>query len=153
MIIRSAGFCHKKLIRSQNTLNFAYILYLKLREQGYKPELIEKYVRRWFVYSILRGRYSSSPESAFDFDVKQIAPGKDFGEYLANVEAAELSDTFWDFGVVQQLNTSVASSPTFNVFPAVPQGQQQGPVTVQPGCQLRLHTDRNQYPDWQEVPC
>ena len=116
MIIRSAGFCHKKLIRSQNTLNFAYILYLKLREQGYKPELIEKYVRRWFVYSILRGRYSSSPESAFDFDVKQIAPGKDFGEYLANVEAAELSDAFWDFGVVQQLNTSVASSPTFNVF-------------------------------------
>lgn len=116
MIIRSAGFCHKKLIRSQNTLNFAYILYLKLREKGCKPELIEKYVRRWFVYSILRGRYSMSPESNFDYDAKQIDRYDDFGEYLAEVEAAELSDAYWNFGAIQQLNTSVASSPIFNVF-------------------------------------
>lgn len=116
MIIRSAGFCASKLIRSQNTLNFAYILYLKLRELKYKPEDIEKYVRRWFVLSILTGRYSGSPESAFDFDVKQINPGQDFGQFLADIEAAELSDAFWDFGLVQQLNTSVASSPVFNVF-------------------------------------
>ena len=116
MIIRSAGFCHTKLIRSQNTLNFAYILFLKLREKGYKPELIEKYVRRWFVYSILRGRYSASPESNFDYDAKQIDKYEDFGEYLKEVEAAELSDAYWDFGAIQQLNTSVASSPIFNVF-------------------------------------
>lgn len=116
MIIRSAGFCQSRLIRSQNALNFAYILYLKLREKGCKDELIEKYVRRWFVYSILRGRYSSSPESNFDYDVKQAENRKDFGEYLAEVEAAELSDAFWDFGLVQTLNTSVASSPVFNVF-------------------------------------
>ena len=116
MIIRSAGFCSAKLIRSQNTLNFAYILYLKLRELKYKPADIEKYVRRWFVLSILTGRYSASPESSFDFDVKQITKESDFGEFLAATEAAELSDAFWDFGLVQQLNTSVASSPVFNVF-------------------------------------
>ena len=116
MIIRSAGFCSSKLIRSQNTLNFAYILFLKLRELKYKPEYIEKYVRRWFVLSILTGRYSASPESAFDFDVKQAGANQDFGLFLADTEAAELSDAFWDFGLVQQLNTSVASSPIFNVF-------------------------------------
>ena len=116
MIIRSAGFCDSKLIRSQNTLNFAYILYLKLRQKGYKSDQIEKYVRRWFVYSILRGRYSSSPESSFDYDVKQIEKRTDFGDYLSEIEAADLSDAFWDFGLVQSLNTSVASSPVFNVF-------------------------------------
>lgn len=116
MIVRSAGFCHSKLIRSQNTLNFAYILFLRLREKGYQPEHIEKYVRRWFVFSILRGRYSSSPESNFDYDVKQIDRYSDFGEYLAETEAAELSDAYWDFGAIQQLTTSVASSPIFNVF-------------------------------------
>ena len=116
MIIRSAGFCHSKLIRSQNTLNFAYILFLRLREKGYQPEHIEKYVRRWFVFSILRGRYSSSPESNFDYDVKQIDRYSDFGEYLAETEAAELSDAYWDFGAIQQLTTSIASSPIFNVF-------------------------------------
>jgi hypothetical protein len=116
MIIRSAGFCNSRLIRSQNTLNFAYILFLKLREKKYKPELIEKYVRRWFVYSILRGRYSMSPESNFDYDAKQIDKYDDFGKYLAEVEAADLSDAYWDFGAIQQLNTSVDSSPIFNVF-------------------------------------
>ena len=116
MIIRSAGFCNSRLIRSQNTLNFAYILFLKLREKKYKPELIEKYVRRWFVYSILRGRYSMSPESNFDYDAKQIDKYDDFGKYLAEVEAADLSDAYWDFGAIQQLNTSIDSSPIFNVF-------------------------------------
>lgn len=116
MIIRSAGFCHTKLIRSQNTLNFAYILFLKLREKGCKPELIEKYVRRWFVYSILTGRYSEAPESKFDYDSKQVDKYTDFGEFLAEVEAADLSDAYWDVKAIQQLNTSVASSPIFNAF-------------------------------------
>lgn len=56
MIIKSAGFISSGLIRSQNALNFAYILYLKLRSQNYSPEAIETYVRRWFVLSILTGR-------------------------------------------------------------------------------------------------
>lgn len=116
MIIRSAGFCHTKLIRSQNTLNFAYILFLKLREKGCKSELIEKYVRRWFVYSILTGRYSEAPESKFDYDSKQVDKYTDFGEFLAEVEAADLSDAYWDVKAIQQLNTSVASSPVFNAF-------------------------------------
>jgi hypothetical protein len=115
MIIRSAGFISSKLIRSQNSLNFAYIVYLKLKSMGYKPNDIEKYVRRWFVLSVLTGRYSSSPESIFDRDIKNIA-NKDFGEYLSNVEQAVLSDTFFDVGLIQNLDTSVSSSPYFNVY-------------------------------------
>ena len=34
MIIRSAGFVDSSLIGSQNALNFSYILYLTLRQQG-----------------------------------------------------------------------------------------------------------------------
>lgn len=115
MIIRSAGFISSSLIRSQNALNFAYILYLKLRSLNYNQGEIEKYVRRWFVLSVLTGRYSGSPESAIDFDIRSIS-AKSFPEYLANVEAAELSEAFWDFSLVQSLDTSVSSSPFFNVY-------------------------------------
>jgi hypothetical protein len=115
MIIRSAGFIDSKLIRSRNALSFAYVIYLKLREQGENPVSIEKYVRRWFVYTILTGRYSGSPESIFDFDVKQIA-SRAFGEYLAEKEQGELSDAFWNAALPQSLDTSVPSSPYFNVF-------------------------------------
>jgi len=115
MIIHSAGFVSPTLIRSTNALNFAYTLYLKLKLKDYDPAKIETYVRKWFVLSILTGRYSGSPESQFDYDIKQISAG-DFGEFLKNVEDAELSDAFWNVSLIQKLNTSVASNPYFNVF-------------------------------------
>jgi len=115
MIIKSAGFIDTGQIRSQNALNFAYILYLKLKSQNYDPADIEHYVKKWFVLCILTGRYSSSPESKFDFDIKAISNRK-FEEYLNDVESAELSDAFWNASLIQSLNTSVASSPFFNVF-------------------------------------
>lgn len=115
MIVKSAGFISPKLIRSQNALNFAYIVYLKLKELGVNSVAIESYVRKWLVYSILTGRYSGSPESMFDFDIKQISQ-KPFGDYLKEKEEGELSDAFWNASLPQSLDTSVASSPYFHVF-------------------------------------
>lgn len=115
MIVKSAGFITPKLIRSQNVINFAYILYLKLKEKKESSVAIESHVRRWLVLSVLTGRYSSSPESLFDFDSKQVSQ-KNFADYLKETEEAELSDAFWDVGLPQSLNTSVASSPYFLVF-------------------------------------
>ncbi|MDF5994156.1 hypothetical protein P4200_04615 [Pseudomonas aeruginosa] len=49
MIIRSAGYVDSSMIGSVNALNFAYVLYLKLkRDLGNNPN-IESWVRRWFV--------------------------------------------------------------------------------------------------------
>ena len=115
MIIKSAGFISPKLIRSQNAINFAYIVYLKLKDLGVNSVAIESYVRRWLVYSILTGRYSSSPESLFDYDIKQIS-SKPFDQYLKENEDGELSDAFWNSSLPQSLDTSVASSPYFHVF-------------------------------------
>jgi hypothetical protein len=115
--IKAAGFVSSRMIRSQNALNAAYIVYLKLRAQGVPDQLIEGYVRRWFVLSILTGRYSSSPESQFDSDIREIASG-DFAKYLQTQEEAELSPAFWEVGLVQQLDTAQANSPQFWVWVA-----------------------------------
>jgi len=115
LIIRSTGFVDKSMIGSANALNFAYILYLKLkRDLGNNPN-IESWVRRWFVMSLLTGRYSGSPESRFDKDIKAIDTG-DLASVLAAIDAAELSEAFWDFGLPQSLNTSSINSPAINVF-------------------------------------
>lgn len=116
MIVRSAGIVRKSLIRSQNVLNFGYALYLALRERKINSNEIEQIVRRWLALSILTGRYSASPESAFDYDIKRFFSYDDPAEYLKIAEAAELSEAFWDVNLVQRLNTSVASSPYFNMF-------------------------------------
>lgn len=115
MIVRSAGFVSPRLLRSQNVLNFAYILYLKLLEQKVNDNDIGKYVRKWVVLSMLTGRYSSSPESSFDFDIKQLNE-KPFEQFLKEVEDGELSEAFWNALLPQRLDTSVASSPYFHVF-------------------------------------
>ena len=115
IIIRSAGFVDSSMIRSQNALNFAYILYLVLTGINEEPSKIESYIRKWYVMSVLTGRYSASPESSIDFDIRQIDT-QGIEKYLDDVVSAELSEAFWAAGLPQQMNTSVASSPYFKVY-------------------------------------
>ena len=115
MIVKSTGIISPSMIRSQNVLNFGYALYLLLRSNGEDAAIIEKVVRRWLVLTILTGRYSGSPESTFDYDIKRFQ-ANDPMEFLENTEAGELSDAFWNNILVTKLDTSVASSPMFHVF-------------------------------------
>lgn len=115
MIIKSAGFIKPWLIRSKNALNFAYLLYLSLRDKNLDGGLIEKYVKKWFVMSMLTGRSVGSFESQFDFDIKQLRD-RNFGEYFSQIEAAELGEGFWDVAMPENFNTSVASSPYWNIY-------------------------------------
>jgi uncharacterized protein with ParB-like and HNH nuclease domain len=115
MIIRSAGFVDVSMIGSQNALNFAYILYLTLRTLELPNSDIERYVRRWYVMSVLTGRYSSSPESTFDYDIKQIH-NQGIQAYSNSIIRGELSEAFWNASLPQEMDTSVASSPYYCLF-------------------------------------
>lgn len=118
LALKSAGFISSKLINSQMTLDFAYTLYLMLYNN---PDIdknnLKHYVTKWFVLSVLTGRYVGSPESAMDYDIRRIEE-KGFVEFLEEVEAAQLSETFWKVRLVQDLETTSTNSPAFNVFMA-----------------------------------
>lgn len=116
MILKSIGIEKASLVRSQNVLNFGYTLFIGLRSRGIDSNIIEKTVRRWIVATMLTGRYSGSPESSFDYDIKRFMSYENPIEYLEQFEAGALSDAFWDHALVDHLNTSVASSPYYNVF-------------------------------------
>lgn len=115
MIVQSTGIVDSRLVRSQNVLNFGYMLYLSLKDRGMNPATIESIVRRWIVLSMLTGRYSGSSESAIDYDIKHFTE-QDPETFLKTTEAGELSDAFWNTVLVQRLDTSVSSSPFFSVF-------------------------------------
>lgn len=117
IIIKSAGFIVNAMVRSQNSLNFAYALYLGLRRKGLDEPTIEKLVRRWFVLSILTGRFSGAAESQFEKDIR-LVDEPDFAQVLYRTEQAELSDAYWEFGLVQSLEVSATSHPLFWVFVA-----------------------------------
>ena len=116
LAIQSAGFICSRLIKSQMTLIFAYTLYLMLHDSPDIPkEKVKFYVGKWYVLSTLTGRYTGSPETAMEADIRRIKE-KGFMDVLAETEAAELSDAFWDISLVQKMETSSVSSPYLNVY-------------------------------------
>lgn len=116
LAIKNTGFISGKMINSQNALDFAYVVYLKLVLSGEVEKTeIKRYVGKWFIMSILTGRYSSSPETRMDTDIRNINE-KGVVQYLAEIEAAELSDAFWDYGLVQRLETPNSSAPALQTY-------------------------------------
>lgn len=114
--MKTAGFISNKLINSQMTLDFAYTLYLLLNnDTTIERSQIKHYVAKWFVMSTLTSRYTGSPETQMDFDIKRIRE-KGFLPFFQEVEEANLSDTFWNVRLVQLLETQIINSPFFNVF-------------------------------------
>lgn len=116
LAIKGAGYKSSKLLNSQMTLDFAYMLYLKLSKDSTIPkDQVKHYVQKWFVLSTLTGRYVASPESSMSRDIRMINE-KGFINYFHEVEASVLPETFWTVSLPQNLDTTSTNSPAFKTF-------------------------------------
>lgn len=114
--IRSAGFISKKLVNSQMALDFAYTLYLILTQtHEVSTGEVKRLVQKWYVLSVLTGRYSSSPESAFARDIRLINE-QGVVKTLQDIEAANLSENFWEIAIVQNLMVTSTNNPTYLIY-------------------------------------
>ncbi len=122
MILKSAGFVNPSMVTAMNAVNSAYILFLTLRAHNVNSDQIENLVRRWFVMSVLTGRYSGAPQSTFGEDIRGITPDGNESvtpyekakSYIDNQEITGLSGAFWN-QLPQKLQTST-KGVYFNVF-------------------------------------
>lgn len=115
MIVNSAGIIKYKLIISKNSMNFAYALYLKLTDMKMPDADVQKYVKKWLVFSLLVGRYSGSAESWLDNDIKQINE-KGIENFLKLIETTILSDSFFEYGLVDSLESSSKNNNGYNMY-------------------------------------
>lgn len=116
LAIKNAGFVSNKLINSQIALDFAYVVFLKLMFSGEVDKTeIKRYVSKWFVMSILTGRYSTSPETKMDSDIRNINE-RGVVQCLEEIENAEMSDAFWNFALPQRLDSPNSSSPILSAY-------------------------------------
>lgn len=116
LAIRGAGFNSSKLITSYMALDFAYSSYLRLsKSKEVSVSEVKHIVQKWYVLSVLTGRYSSSLETAFYRDIRKI---NEFGvvKALEDIEAAVLSDNFWNVVIVQDLAYASTINPTYLVY-------------------------------------
>lgn len=106
MALRSAGFISSSLVASQGAVNFAYNLYLTLQRDPSIPSIdVKSWVQRWFVMTVLTGRYSAAPESRMDRDIRDIKQ-RGFMAVYDDVVAAQLSDNYWAVNLPQALSTT-----------------------------------------------
>ena len=116
LAIKGAGFISKNQINSKLAMDFAYMLYLRMsKSSGISPSLVKHLVQRWYVFSVLTGRYTASPESQFYTDIKQISE-VGVEQALKNMEDARLSDNFWNIEVPQNLAYASPINPTYLVY-------------------------------------
>ena len=116
--LRSAGFSSSQVIGSKGAVNFAYNLYLTLRGDKSVPATdVKRWVQRWYVMSVLTGRYSGSSESIMDRDMRCIAD-QGFIPFYEEIAASRLADTFWDVTLPQDLATTSVRSGAWMVYVA-----------------------------------
>lgn len=113
--IKSAGFISSKMVTSNMALDFAYTIFLLLQESDVPVAERKRIVQKWYVLSILTGRYSNSPESAFAKDIRQIS---EIGvpAMLKSIEDATLSENFWNIAIPQDLMLTSTTNPIYLAY-------------------------------------
>ena len=136
--LKSAGFVSPSIMSSKGAVNFAYNLYLRLRDDAEVPAVeVKRWVQRWYVMSVLTGRYSGSSESQMDRDIRRISE-QGFLPFYEEVVASRLSDTFWEVELPPEPRHHVDQDRCVDGFPGRPGagGQQHA---VHPGVQGSGH--------------
>ena len=115
-----AGYRSGKLISSENNLLFAYILYLIGRTEFKVEEYrLRKLIAQWFFMSAISGRYTGSPESAMEFDLRRlndIETADEFEHLLLQVCRSAMTNDYWEITLPNDLATTAAISPSMFAY-------------------------------------
>lgn len=118
-ILIGGGYKDEELISSKSAVLYSYILFL-IGKQNFNTQNheLQRIIGRWFVMSSLTGRYSSSPETAFEKDLNRIKEFNPDGfiSGLEKIISENLTNDFWDITLVGRMETSSARSPEANAF-------------------------------------
>jgi hypothetical protein len=120
--LQAAGYRSRRMISSENAVLFSYALWLIGRmDFGIDLSTLRTVIARWFFMAHTTGRYTSSPESALEFDLGRISdlPTKDSAAFVAELErliAANFTPDYWKISLPNRLDTSSARSPVLFAY-------------------------------------
>lgn len=115
-----AGYRSGRLISSENNLLFAYILYLIGRTEYKLDEYrLRRLIAQWFFMSAITGRYTGSPESVMEFDLRRLVDintAEAFEKALLQICDATLTNDYWQITLPNELATAAAISPSMFAY-------------------------------------
>ncbi len=115
-----AGYVNKGMVSSENTIPFAYTIYLIARYRfGIKGVELKRIAKRWFSMASLTSLYTGSYESVFEQELNAIDELRDDDQFRAWVDneiAARLTDDYFAVTLPNEYDKNSASGPTWNGF-------------------------------------
>lgn len=120
--VYAAGYRSKRMITSQNTVLFAYALWLIGRfDFGIDLSSLRPVISRWFFMAHTTGRYTSSPESQLESDLGRISDlpsgdGQAFITELDRIVMANFTNDYWEITLPTRLDTSSPRSPALFAY-------------------------------------
>ena len=114
--IKFAGFRSKSMLTSANNFLYTYLLFLIGKyEFQVERNALRAIIGKWFFMSSLTGRYTGSPETILETDLRRLdqADGTEngFTRYLDSIISSQLTEDYWKVSLPQQLDSSSAYSP------------------------------------------
>lgn len=120
--LRRAGFRSRRTVTSDGALLFSYLLWLVGREDfGIGHEELEPTIARWFFMAHTTGRYTSSPETVIEADLRRLASieagnREAFHSELDRIIAATFTPDYWKITLPSKFDGTAAKSPALSAY-------------------------------------
>jgi hypothetical protein len=118
--VQDAGFRSGKMITSKNTIVYCYLVFLLGRvDHSIDYIKLRRAIARWFMMCVLTSRYTGSPESQVEKDIRRLAEAIDGEQFLATIDqiiAANLTNDFWDMVLPESLQWSGGYVPAMFAY-------------------------------------
>lgn len=113
--VKRAGFRSGDMLTSANNFLYCYLIYLiGLTEYGVARDELRGSIAKWFFMASLTGRYTGSPETILEADLRRFDQATDAESFLGVIDQVvetQLTSDYWDVTLPDQLDSSAAWSP------------------------------------------
>jgi hypothetical protein len=113
--VKRAGYRSGDMMTSVNNFLYCYLIFLMGRhEYGVGQSELRESIARWFFMASLTGRYTGSPETILEADLRRFAEaetGDDFVAIIDQVIDTQFTSDYWSLTLPDLLESSAAWSP------------------------------------------
>lgn len=120
--LKTAGFHGDRMLTSASALLYSYLFWLIGKQDfGIDGEELQRTIARWFFMAHTTGRYTSSPETVIEADLRRIEdlPQGDsaaFRDFLDGIIDSTFTGDFWKITLPSRLDGTGHKSPALSAY-------------------------------------
>ena len=120
--LKTAGFHSDRMLTSASALLYSYLFWLIGKQDfGIDGEDLQRTISRWFFMAHTTGRYTSSPETVIEADLRRIeelppGDGTAFCDLLDSIINSTFTGDFWEITLPSRLDGTAHKSPALSAY-------------------------------------